>query len=77
METFSSVHSSGADPEALRRMLADHAGHEPASVFRALLLPRLARVAFVVWILGWPIHLIPHAALWVALAILALAAMLT
>ena len=77
MENFSSVHSSDADPEALQRMLADDAESEQAGVFRKLVLRRLALIAFVVWVLSWPAHLLPHIALWVALAIVGLAALVT
>jgi len=77
MENFSSVHSSDADPAALQRLLADYAPDEQAEVFRTLVLRRLAVIAFVVWILSWPAHLLPHIALWVALAIVAPAAVLT
>jgi hypothetical protein len=77
MENFSSIHSSDADPDALRQMLADNAEYEQASVFRTLVLKRLGLIAFVVWILSWPVHVLPHIALWVALAIVALAALVT
>ena len=77
METYISVHSSEADPEALQRMLADNAEYELASLFRKLLLTRLSLIAFVVWVLSWPAHVLPHVALWVALAIVALAVVLT
>ena len=72
-----SIHSSDVDPERLRRTLAEYAEYEQAKVFRKLVLTRLATIAFVVWILSWPAHLLPHIALWVALAIVALAAFLT
>jgi hypothetical protein len=77
MESFSSVRSSDADPDTLQQMLADGTEYEQASVFRRLLLRRLALIAFVVWVLSWPTHLLPHIALWVALAIVALAALVT
>jgi hypothetical protein len=77
MENFSSVHSSDADPDTLQRVLADDAEYEQASVFRTLVLRRLGLIAFVVWALSWPIHLLPHIALLVALAIVALAALVT
>ena len=87
MDTFISVHSSEADPDTLQRMLADSADadsadadsaeYELASVFRRLLLTRLSLIAFVVWVLSWPAHVLPHVALWVALTIVALAVVLT
>ena len=77
MPTYMSIHSADMDPEGLRRTLAEYAEYEQARAFRKLLLRRLAIIAFVVWILNWPAHLLPHIALWVALAIVALAAFLT
>lgn len=77
METFTSVHSSNADPDALQQLLAAYAEYEQATVFRKRLLTRLAIIAFVVWVLSWPAHVLPHIALWVALAIVALAAVVT
>ena len=77
MERFTSIHSSEIDPATLRQVLADYAEYEQAKVFRKLLLTRLSLIAFVVGVLSWPAHLLPHIALWVALAIVALAAVLT
>jgi len=71
------VHASNVDPVVLQRMLASSTEPEQAGVFRKLLLRRLTALAFVVWVLSWPAHLLPHIALWVALAILALAIVLT
>ena len=76
MPTYVSIHSSDIDPEGLRRTLAEFAKYEQMRAFRKLLLRRLAVIAFVVWILSWPAHLLPHIALWVALAIVVLAAFL-
>ena len=77
METFRTIHSSDVDPELLEKTLAEYLAHEQARVFRKLLLTRLACIALVVWILAWPAHVLPHIALWVALAIVAPAAFLT
>jgi len=77
METSTSVHASDVDPDTLRQMLAEQAAYEQAKVFRNLLLRRLGLIALVVWVLSWPAHLLPHIALWVALAIVALAVILT
>jgi hypothetical protein len=77
MDTSTSVHASDVDPDTLRQMLAEQAAYEQAKVFRTLLLRRLALIAFVVWVLSWPAHVLPHIALWVALAIVALAVVLT
>jgi hypothetical protein len=77
METSTSVHASDVDPDTLRQMLAEQAAYEQAKVFRNLLLRRLGLIALVVWVLSWPAHLLPHIALWVALAIVALAVVLT
>ena len=77
METFTSVHSSDVDPATLRRVLADYAEYEQARVFRKLLLTRLALIAVAVWFLSWRVHLLPHIALWVAMAIIAFAAFFT
>ena len=77
METFTSIHSSDVDPKTLRRTLADYAEYEELRVFRRLLLTRLGLIAVVVCILSWPIHLLPHVAIWVAVAVVALAAILT
>lgn len=77
METFTSIHSSDVDPATLRRVLADYVEYEQLKVFRKLLLTRLSLIAFVVWALSWPAHLLPRVALWVALALVALAALVT
>ena len=77
MDISTSVHASDVDPDTLRQMLAEQAASEQAKVFRNLLLRRLGLIALVVWVLSWPAHLLPHIALWVALAIVALAVVLT
>ena len=77
METFTSVHASDVDPATLGRVLADYAEYEQARVFRRLVLTRLSLITVVVWFLSWRVHLLPHVALWVALAIVAFAAFFT
>jgi len=77
MDTSTSVHASDVDPDTLRQMLAEQAACEQARVFRNLLLGRLGLIALIVWVLSWPAHLLPHIALWVALAIVALAVVFT
>ena len=77
MDTSLSVHASEVDPDTLRQMLAEQAAYEQATLFRNLLLRRLALIALVVWVLSWPAHVLPHVALWVALGIVALAVVFT
>jgi hypothetical protein len=71
------VHSSDLEPEELRRVLADHVARDEARAFRRFFLARLALVAAGVWLLSWPIHLLPHTALWslVAAAVLGIGLM--
>lgn len=72
-----SIHSSEVDRDTLREILAENAAYEQARVFRSRLLRRLGLIAFVVWVLSWPTHLLPHIALWIMLAIVAAAAFFT
>ena len=77
METFRSVHASDVDPATLERLLAEYAEYEESRVFRRLVLTRLSLIAVAVWFLSWRVHLLPHVALWVALAMVAFAAFFT
>ena len=77
MNTFVSIRSSEVDRATLRQVLAECIEYERAKTFRRLLLTRLGCIAGAVWILSWPVHLLPHMALYVALAIVALAAVLS
>ncbi len=72
MDEFRSVHSADLESEALRQLLAEHVEHEQAVELRRFFMTRLALIAFAVWLLSWPIHLLPHTVLWALLAIAAL-----
>jgi hypothetical protein len=72
MEEFISVHSSEIEPRRLRQLLADQAEREQALELRRYFLTRLAIIGSAVWLLAWPVHLLPHTVLWVFLAIVAL-----
>ena len=72
MDELRPAHSRGLDPETLRQLLAEDAEREQAAEFRRFFITRLALMAFAVWLLSWPIHLLPHTVLWVFLAIVAL-----
>lgn len=74
MERFTSVHSSDVDATDLQRAVAAQADDAHGQVFRRLLLRRLLIIAAAVWTLSWPLHVLPHAALWVVLGIVAIAA---
>jgi hypothetical protein len=71
------VHSSDFEPDRLRRMLADQIAQDQAREFRRYFLTRLALIASGVWLLSWPIHLLPHTVLWslVASAVLGMGLM--
>ena len=67
------VHSSDLGPERLRQLLADHITQDQARAFRRFFLTRLALIVAAVWVLSWPIPLLPHTVLWSLLAAAALA----
>jgi uncharacterized membrane protein len=46
--------------------------YQQAKALRRYFLTRLGLIALVVWLLSWPIHLLPHTVLWVLFAIAAL-----
>ena len=50
---------------------------DEALAVRRYFLIRLGIVGAAVWVLSWPIHLLPHTVLWVCLAIVALLVGLT
>ena len=77
MDDFAVVHSSDIEPDTLRHLLADQIAHEQASEFRRFFLIRLGVILGGVWLLSWPVHVLPHTLLWVLLAIVALAVGLT
>ena len=58
------LHSSDVEPDRLRRMIAEQIAQDQAREFRRYFLTRFAIVASVVWLLSWPIHLLPHTVLW-------------
>jgi hypothetical protein len=62
------LHSSDADPDSLRRMIADQIAQDQAREFRRYFLTRLAVIGAAVWLLSWPIHLLPHTVLWALVA---------
>ena len=62
------VHSKDLVPERLRQLLADYIANDEASQFRRYFFTRFAVVAVVVWLLSWPIHLLPKTLLWSLLA---------
>jgi len=62
------VHSSDLEPDQLRRLLADQIAQDEAHGVRAYFLKRLAGVAVVVWVLSWPLHVLPRTVLWSLLA---------
>ena len=45
---------------------------DEARAVRRYFLIRIAVIGAAVWLLSWPIHLLPHTVLWVFLAIVAL-----
>ena len=67
------LHSSDSDPDNLRRLLADRIAQDQARGFRRYFVTRLTLLAAAVWLLSWPIHLLPHTLLWALLATMALA----
>ena len=67
------VHSSDLKPERLRQLLADHITQDQAREFRRYFLTRLALIIAAVWVLSWPIPLLPHTVLWSLLAAAAFA----
>jgi len=62
------VHSSDLDPDELRHLLADRIAQDQARDFRWYFVKRLAGIAAVVWLLSWPVHLLPHTVVWSLLA---------
>jgi hypothetical protein len=66
------LHSSDLEPDRLRRLLADHIAQDQAREFRRYFLTRLAVIALAVWVLSWPIPLLPHTVLWALAASAAL-----
>lgn len=71
------LHSSDFEPEKLRYLLARQAAEDEARGFRRYFLTRIGIVVFVVWLLSWPIHALPHTVLWSMLATAALVVGLT
>ena len=67
------LQSSSVEPERLRRLLADQIAQDQARGFRRYFLTRLALIIAAVWVLSWPIPLLPHTVLWSLLAAAALA----
>jgi hypothetical protein len=67
------LQSSDVEPERLRRLLADQITQDQAREFRRYFLTRLALIIAAVWVLSWPIPLLPHTVLWSLLAAAALA----
>ena len=67
------VHSSDLDPDRLRRLVAEQIAQDQARQFRRYFLTRLTLLAVAVWLLSWPVHLLPHTVLWALLATMALA----
>jgi hypothetical protein len=67
------LQSSDVEPERLRRLLADQIAQDQAREFRRFFLTRLALIIAAVWVLSWPIPLLPHTVLWSLLAAAALA----
>jgi hypothetical protein len=68
MDDFFVVHSSDVEADELQRLLADRIAQEQAREFRRFFLTRFAVVMASVWLLSWPIHLLPHTVLWSLLA---------
>jgi hypothetical protein len=66
------LHTSDVEPERLRRLLADQIAQDQARGFRRYFLTRLALIVSAVWVLSWPIPLLPHTVLWGLLASAAL-----
>lgn len=62
------VRSSEVDPDGLEQLLADHIADEQTREFRRYLLTRFAVIVAAVWLLAWPVHVLPHTALWGLLA---------
>ena len=62
------VHSSDVDPDRLRRMLADDIAQDQARGFRRYFLTRLALAGAGIWLLSWPIALLPHTVFWALVA---------
>ena len=52
--------------------MSDDTERERALQVRRYFLTRLAIMAAAVWLLSWPVHLLPHTVLWVFFAIVAL-----
>ena len=67
------LRSSDVEPERLRRLLADQIAQDQARAFRRYFLTRLALIVAAVWVLSWPIPLLPHTVFWSLLAAAALA----
>jgi hypothetical protein len=77
MDDFIALHSSDLEPDRLEQLLADRIAEEQAREFRRFFLTRLAVIIAGVWLLSWPVHLLPHTLLWALLAIASLVIGLT
>src|SRR5262249_50454884 len=77
MDNFFVVHSSDHEEGELRGVLADDVEYRQARAFRRYFLIRLALIIAAVWLLSWPVHLLPHTVLWTLLATAALVIGLT
>jgi hypothetical protein len=62
------VHSSQVEPDRLNRLIADQIARDQIQRFRRYFLVRLGVVAAALWVLAWPIPLLPHTLLWSLLA---------
>jgi len=62
------VHSSQIEPDHLNRLIADRIARDQIRRFRRYFLVRLGVVAAALWVLAWPIPLLPHTLFWSLLA---------
>jgi predicted anti-sigma-YlaC factor YlaD len=68
MGDFSVVHSSEVAPDELASLVAERIAREQARGFRRFFLTCFAIVLAGVWLLSWPVHVLPHTLLWSLLA---------
>ena len=66
------IRSSQVEPDRLRHVIAERIVRDQARQFRRYFLVRLGVVAAAMWVLAWPIPLLPHTLLWSLLAAAAL-----
>ena len=64
MDDFLVVHSTEVEPDDLRHLLTDSIAEEQIRQFRRFFGACFAVVIAGVWLVSWPVHLLPHTVFW-------------